>query len=145
MQTKCPTKRKDNYDSLNPTARPPRYHPFSRCFPTDFTAAFWQSSHLSVTLTHMHANDRGVSSIQWRHCKKKKKSVSTRILENCRIHDKPLKMRDQDLCFWCHRVRRVKYPPVDKPYGPGRLSWVYMCGSKHHASPSADFSLSRNK
>lgn len=73
MQTKCPTKRKDNYDSLNPTARPPRYHPFSRCFPTDFTAAFWQSSHLSVTLTHMHANDRGVSSIQWRHCIKKKK------------------------------------------------------------------------
>lgn len=60
------------------------------------------------------------------------------------LHDNPQK-RDQDLCFWCHRVIRVKYPPVDGPYGPGRVSWVNMCDSQPHASPSADFSLSRNK
>lgn len=60
------------------------------------------------------------------------------------IHDNPQK-RDQDLCFWCHRVIRVKYPPVDGPYGLGRVSWVNMCDSQPHASPSADFSLSRNK
>lgn len=101
---------------------------------------FWQSSHLSITVK-IHAGRW--QNTRWRHCKK-----VILFQAGCmvvRIYDNPLKRRDQDLCFWCHRVRRVKYPPVDKPYGLGRVSWVNMCGSKHHASPSADFSLSRNK
>lgn len=39
----------------------------------------------------------------------------------------------------------VKYPPTDEPYGRGCVSWANICDSQPHASPSADFSLSRNK
>lgn len=67
------------------------------------------------------------------------------VLCGMRESSESLKKRDQDQCFWCHKVMSLVAPPWTSHMAQEDFHECICVVAMQQASTSADFSLSRNK